>query len=241
MSNLTPFPAIQDDVVMEFVGTVGQDGDPREEIGQGVLGGTRVTEQSVTLAVVHGVFAPIILGALVVLAVSSSSAWLSDQRPTARASVGTDRTMGIVLVVAICLQIAVGSLFRHLQPEPGVTRSMLLGILHGHSFFGSSLVLILALFCGLRAWGLYAELPPIKATGLVLLNVVVIQVLLGAGAFIVVPKGPRDPEAAIPVVEVVLTTLHQATGAVLLATALALWSWQRRLLAEPSPVSAESS
>ncbi|MHC4273826.1 MAG: COX15/CtaA family protein [Planctomycetota bacterium] len=199
-------------------------------VGQGVLGGTRVTEQSVSLAVVHGIFAPIILATLVVLAVSSSSAWLSDQRPTARASVRTDRVMCIVLVVAICVQIAVGSLFRHLQPEPGVTRTVLLGLLHGHSFFGALVVMILALFCGLRSWGLYGALPPLRWTGLGLLYVVILQVLLGIAAFIVVPQGPRDPEAAIPVVEVVLTTLHQANGAVLLATALALVAWQRRLL-----------
>jgi cytochrome c oxidase assembly protein subunit 15 len=208
-------------------------------VGQGILGGTRVTEQSVTLAVLHGIFAPMILATVVVLAVSSSSAWICDQRPTPLASVRTDRAMVVPLVVVICAQIAVGSLFRHLQPEPGVTRSMLLGLLHVHSFFGSSLALILALFCGLRAWGLYGALPPIKLTGLVLLYVVVLQVLLGAGAFIVVPKGPRDSEAAIPVVEVVLTTLHQATGAVLLATALALWAWQRRLLTELSRAAAE--
>jgi cytochrome c oxidase assembly protein subunit 15 len=210
-------------------------------VGQGILGGTRVTEQSVTLAVVHGVFAPIILAALVVLAVSSSSAWLSDQRPTAKPSAGTDHTMGVVLVVAICIQIAVGSLFRHLQPEPGVQRSLLLGLLHGHSFFGALLVLVVALFCGLRGWGLYGALPPVRRAGLGLLYVVILQVALGIAAFIVVPQGPRDAEAAIPVVEVVLTTLHQANGAVLLATALALVAWQRRLLAVTSGGAAESS
>jgi cytochrome c oxidase assembly protein subunit 15 len=210
-------------------------------VGQGILGGTRVTEQSVTLAIVHGVFAPIILATLVGLAVSASKSWLSDRRPTAFASVGTDRVLGALLLAAICLQIVLGSLFRHLQPEPGVTRPVLIGLLHGHSFVGASFTLIMAIFCGLRAWGLYGGRPPVNWTGLGLLHVVSLQVLLGIASFIVVPKGPRDPQALIPKVEVVLTTLHQATGAVLLATAVALWAWQRRLLAVPSSATDEPS
>ena len=49
----------------------------------------------------------------------------------------------------------------------------------------------------------------------------------------VVPKGPRGSEDAITLVEVGFTTVHQVTGAVLLATAVALLAWQRRLLKGP--------
>ena len=210
-------------------------------VGQGVLGGTRVTEESVTLAIVHGIFAPIIPAALVVLAVSTSSTWLSDRQPAAMLSVRTDRVAGIVLLAAICLQIALGALFRHLQPEAGVSTAMLTGLLHGHSFVGSTFVAVLALFCILRALGFYGGQPPIKRTGFGLLHVVILQLLMGIAAFVVVPKGPRDPEAVISKLEVVLTTLHQANGALLLALATGLVAWQRRLLAVGPSASAEPS
>jgi cytochrome c oxidase assembly protein subunit 15 len=210
-------------------------------VGQGVLGGTRVTEQSVTLAIVHGIVAPIILAALGVLAASTSSTWLSDRRPAAMISVRTDRVLGVLLLAAIFLQIVLGSLFRHLQPEPGVARPVLIGLLHGHSFIGATLATVMTLFCILRAVGFYGGHPPIKRTGLGLLYVVLLQLLLGIANFVVVPKGPRDPDAVIPNLEVVLTTLHQANGALLLALAAVLVAWQRRLLAVDSSAAVEPS
>ncbi len=45
----------------------------------------------------------------------------------------------------------------------------------------------------------------------------------------------------IPNLEVVLTTLHQANGALLLALATGLVAWQRRLLAVGPIASAEPS
>jgi cytochrome c oxidase assembly protein subunit 15 len=210
-------------------------------VGQGVLGGTRVTGESVTLAVVHGIFAPVILAAIVLLAVSTSSTWLSDRRPSAMVSVRTDRVAGIVLLAAICLQVVLGAMFRHLQPQAGVSQGLLMGLLHGHSFIGATFAAVMALFCILRSLGFYGGHPPIKRTGLWLLYVVILQLLLGIAAFVVVPKGPRDPDAVIPKLEVVLTTLHQANGALLLALAASLVAWQRRLLAVGSSAPAEPS
>jgi heme A synthase len=156
-------------------------------------------------------------------------------------SVRTDRVAGIVLLAAICLQVALGALFRHLQPEAGVSTAMLTGLLHGHSFVVSTFVAVLALFCILRALGFYGGHPPIKRTGLGLLYVVILQLLLGIANFVVVPKGPRDPDAVIPKLEVVLTTLHQANGALLLALAAVLVAWQRRLLTVGPSEAAEPS
>ncbi|MHC4710729.1 MAG: COX15/CtaA family protein, partial [Planctomycetota bacterium] len=210
-------------------------------VGQGVLGGTRVTEQSVTLAIVHGIVAPVILAALGVLAASTSSPWLSDRRPAAMISVRTDRVLGVLLLAAIFLQIVLGSLFRHLQPEPGVARPVLIGLLHGHSFIGATFAAVMAFFCILRALGFYGGHPPIKRAGLGLLYAVILQLLLGIAAFVVVPKGPRGPDVVIPKLEVVLTTLHQANGALLLVLATVLVAWQRRLLTVDSSAAAEPS
>ncbi len=91
-------------------------------------------------------------------------------------------------------------------------------------------IVVMVLFCGVRAWGMYTEQPIIKRTGVALIHAMILQVLLGIASFIIVPKGTRDPNAAIPGLEVAFTTTHQAVGAILLAVAAALFVWQRRLL-----------
>ena len=111
-----------------------------------------------------------------------------------------------------------------------VPAGALMGLLPGHSFVGSLLVILIVLFCAVRAWGLYAEQPAVKRAGIALIHTLILQVILGVASFVVVPKGPRGPDDAITVVEIVFTTAHQVTGAILLATAAALFVWQRRLL-----------
>ncbi len=195
-------------------------------IVQGVLGGTRVTERSVALAVAHGFFAQVILAVIAVMASACSDAWRAP--PVLRPWVSTDRTAGLLMLAAVSLQVILGTLFRHLQPDPGVPRGVIMGLLHGHSFIGSVLVLVAVLFCGLRAWGLYRDAPVVRRLGVALIHTVALQVLLGLGSFIVVPKGPRAPSEHIGMIEVVLTTAHQAVGAILLAEALLLVVWVRR-------------
>jgi heme A synthase len=118
---------------------------------------------------------------------------------------------------------------------------VLIGLLHGHSFIGATFAAVMAVFCILRAVGFYGGHPPIKRAGLGLLYAVILQLVLGIAAFVVVPKGPRDPDAVIPKLEVVLTTLHQANGALLLVLATVLVAWQRRLLTVDSSAAAEPS
>ncbi|MCH6551059.1 MAG: COX15/CtaA family protein, partial [Planctomycetes bacterium] len=198
-------------------------------IVQGILGGTRVTEQSIVLAIIHGLFAQAVFATLVVIAAATSTTWVSDRPAASSATAGTDRTLGIVLLAAIAVQIVLGALFRHLQPLPDVPRGLLMGLLHGHSFVGSTLVVAMVLFCGVRAWGMYHGQPIVKRIGVALILTMLLQVVLGVGSFIVVPTGPRDPDTTIGAVEVALTTAHQATGAILLATATLLLVWTSRL------------
>ncbi len=199
-------------------------------IVQGVLGGTRVTESSVVLAMVHGVTAQVIFATLVVTAMATGRAWRDARQPTAAPSVAADRTLTAALVVVILVQIALGTLYRHLQPVPDVSRGALMGVLHGHSFVVSLIVVLTALFCGVRAWGLYPQQPVIGRVGKALVYTLGLQVMLGLVSFVVVPKGVRDPEDVITLAEVVFTTAHQVTGAILLALAVALFVWERRLL-----------
>jgi cytochrome c oxidase assembly protein subunit 15 len=197
---------------------------------QAALGGTRVTEQSVAIAIAHGVMAMLILAAMVVLAMGLGDAWRAS-RPEPRSGAATDRGLSVALLIAVLVQIALGATFRHIQPLADTPRGALMGLLHGHSFIGSTAVLVLALFCGVRSWGMYADLPPLRRSGTALVHTTILQVLLGVMSFILVPKGVRPPEDSIGGLEVLFTTAHQVFGAVLLATAASLFAWQRRLLA----------
>jgi cytochrome c oxidase assembly protein subunit 15 len=195
---------------------------------QGVLGGTRVTQQSTALAILHGVTAMLVFASMTVLAMSLGATWRAAL-PAPRPGAATDRGLSAALLIVVLVQIALGATFRHLQPLPDTPRGALMGLLHGHSFIGSTAVLVLALFCGVRSWGLNANLPPLRRGGTALVHTTVLQVLLGVVAFIVVPKGARPPGESIGGLEVLFTSAHHVVGAVLLAAAANLFAWQRRL------------
>jgi cytochrome c oxidase assembly protein subunit 15 len=209
-------------------------------VGQGILGGTRVTEQSVLLGIVHGIVAPCIFAIAVALAAATSTTWLSDRQPLAQRSVHTDRTLTLLLLVALGIQITLGTVFRHVQPQAHLPRPVLIATLHSHSFIGATFAAVMALFCGLRAWGMYREVGPVKIAGAVLLYAVMIQLGLGVASFVVVPKQP-GADAAYPMVEVVITSIHQVVGAIVVATAVAVFAWERRLLAVSPETQAETT
>ncbi len=199
---------------------------------QGVLGGTRVTESSVFLGIVHGVVAQAFFSLLIVIAMATSKTWLSGEQPLVAKTAKTDRTISAVLVAAILVQLTLGTWFRHIQPLPDIPPGVRMGLLHGHSFVGSLLVLSLVLFCGVRAWGLYANQPTLKRVGKGMVHTLGLQVVLGIASFIIVPTEARAQGETIPTLEVAVTTAHQAVGAILLAMAVMYAIWVRRLSTE---------
>jgi len=206
-------------------------------IGQGVMGGLRVnlgvsdrTMGGVAFGIAHGVFGPVILAGLVGLGSITSATWKRDDPPVPHASAGTDRALTTLLLIAVLVQIAAGTTFRQLQPVAEAPRGLLMASLHGHSFLGSLVVVVMVLLCGVRAWGLYGELRPVKVSGTALVHTMVLQVVLGVASFVAVPKGPRPAGDTIGPTEVVLTSAHQLVGAVLLSVAVSLWLWERRLV-----------
>ncbi len=198
-------------------------------IVQGTLGGTRVTEDSTALAIIHGIFGHVVLAVLVVIAAATGRSWSGDYAITSGRVLRTDAILGWWLGAVVLGQITLGTLFRHLQPLPETPSGLLMGVLHGHSFVGSALVVLMVLFCGLRAWGRYVDQPVFRRVGIAMVHTVFLQVLLGFGSFMVVPRGPRDPDDAITLLEVILTTAHQAIGAVLLALCALFVAWGMRL------------
>ena len=200
-------------------------------IVQGVLGGTRVTENSLVLATIHGVFGQIVFATAVAIAACLSTTWQSGGPPVSRASARTERSATAILLALVVMQLILGAFYRHVQAYEHATPGMLAAGMHLH-ITGAVLVTCMGVFCGIRAWGLYADVPLISRLGGLFLFVLGAQVSLGVAALIAVLTTHGESRKAVW--EVLITTAHQSTGALLLAIGTLLALWSRRLLA-PAP------
>ena len=211
---------------------------------QGLLGGLRVTGNltmsqdaadlapNLTLAIVHGVFGQVIFATFCGLAVATSRSWRNAE-PSPTPGADTDRFLSAALPFALIGQLVLGACYRHLQVhgDDGLLQHPLWA-LHSHIAFGV-LVAALAVAVGLRSWGRHGDKPAMRRLGLGLIATISLQLLLGTAALIAVFVRPG---AEIPVWELLVTSAHQATGAVLLGMSTMLALWTRRLVAEsPAP------
>jgi len=202
---------------------------------QGILGGLRVTGRftlstspdevapNLLLAVVHGVLGQVFFATMVALAVFTSGRWVRNEPPAVRPSIATDRGFTVTLVVLLIVQLVLGAVQRHLMQ--GLLIHITLAVV----------VAGVGLACGVRAWGLYRDLPVLPRLGKLLLWAICVQILLGLGAAAMVGMYPRTGNP--PTLQVLITTAHQAVGAFLLADAVLLALWSRRIA---TPGAAES-
>lgn len=196
-------------------------------IVQGILGGLRVTGKftladdpsftspNIYLAIAHGVLGQLFFSTMVAIAVFSSRAWKTVGEARTAASAATDRSLTAWLVGCLALQLTFGAIQRHL--EVGLTIHIAM----------ACVIALLAVTAGLRAVGLYRDERLLRRAGLVVALAVSIQLCLGLGSFILV----TFQSGGVPFgLRVAVTTLHQATGASLLAASVALALWTRRRL-----------
>ncbi len=193
---------------------------------QGILGGLRVTgsftlsqdpdamRPNLVLAVAHGVLGQLFLCTMTAIAVVLSPTWRSRTGAVADARASTDRALGHALLDALVLQLALGAMLRHFSMGLVVHIAM------------AFVVAGVAIAAGARAWGFYPDLPPLRRAGLVLALATALQFVLGFAAYVVTAVTPSGSAW-----DVVITTGHQATGAALLASAVAVVLWHRRLVA----------
>jgi hypothetical protein len=197
-------------------------------ITQGLLGGLRVTgkltlsvsEQdmspSTILAMTHGVLGQVFFGMIVCIAVFTQTAYRNAAPHTVRTA-STDRLLSVFLVLLVIGQLVIGAAQRHLD------NALLLHI------SVAMVVLALGLTCGVRAWGVYPQLTVLKKLGVALIVLLPLQLCFGFITLIALAmaKSNNIPHA---VFDVFMATLHQATGAVILAVSLAFMLWSYRLL-----------
>ena len=204
-------------------------------IVQGVLGALRVGENSVGLAIGHGIFGQIVFSLAVVLASVLSGPFLAPvddlDGETLRAC-RRGKTVSLLLIVAVLIQLAFGALSRHTGSSHP---------LWAHAGF-SLFVVGLAHICGSILRGASGTHPlgrTLRRTGLGLVVVVSAQFVLGFLALWQVGMSgqadeiPLEAELAeappIDVLEAVITTGHQAIGAGILGLCVLAAAWVRRV------------
>ncbi len=202
-------------------------------IGQGLLGGLRVTghftwsddpeltRPNLALAIVHGVLGQLFFGLMVAITATTTRYWRAAPDTLARLGAapdagGLDRRLSIWLLGAIALQLALGAVLRHTDAG-----------LHAHITV-AVLVLCLGVLLGSRLVLKHAAWPVLRKLGHMLVHGFVAQLLLGFAALFArnltaADGGPHPAGVAV-------TTVHQALGALLLASSVLAVLWTHRLL-----------
>jgi len=199
---------------------------------QGILGGLRVTGHFTTstsaevtrpdtrLAIVHGVTGQIFFGMMVALAAFLSRTWKAGRPAHRLEGAGIDRGLAILFVAALFIQLCLGAFQRHMAQGLLIHIAM------------ATVVSVVGLTAAIRASvhekkGL-AGTSILKRIGSTILWLLGIQVTLGIAALATTGFSPAlEPSSSL---EVLLTTAHQATGALLLGASALLVVWAHRLL-----------
>lgn len=213
-------------------------------ITQGALGGLRVTGKltlsqsadvlspSTALAVVHGVFGQCFFSTLVMLAATLSRTWRSAETPRRVVASHVDLYLGYAAVGAVLVQLTFGALLRH------TTWGLLV-----HVVFAVAVIMLVGA-AALRSWASdEKQTPVLPQIGGVALLLLFAQLTLGMFALVVVLTEPAGKPSTL---QVLVTTAHQTTGALLLSSCVTLVAWRHRLfhhvlLSEPAAEAAPST
>jgi len=196
---------------------------------QGALGGQRVLANERALAMVHGVLAQLTFGLLVALAVFLSPGYKSIARGAIAEGLAPIvrrlRFFSTGLLHSSILQLLLGAAYRHFRDNHSMW---------SHVAF-SFIVLVFGLMSGFAAAAVHGQLeglgPTIRRTGKWLVGVITVQFLLGWATFSMGGRELQAPNAAAAI----MRTVHQANGALVLALAVVLFFWVRRLIWAAQP------
>lgn len=213
---------------------------------QGYMGIKRVSELNTGIAILHGVFGQVVFAIAGVLAATLTNTWRElaaddEQRTMARKA----RLWSVAMVVCLFLQLAMGAAARHLDrmdpPSPGANHARLT---HAGFAFIVMFLIIIAGSLTIRTGKTGTGLRGLRNLGISLHGIVTWQFLLGWATLglimtrkspAVVPTADQLAEAPpIRTVEALITTSHQATGAILLLLAVVATAWVLRV-GRPSP------
>jgi heme a synthase len=214
---------------------------------QGVLGGMRVLRDERTLAMLHGCTGPLFFALSLALAAFTSRRWrsssfINDNEPpgsprrNAPAS-ALIRRLAMITAILAYLQIVVGAVMRHVPVETEPT-----AFVHAIRFH-LVLAAILALHIVALDWLIarFARgMRPLGRLAFTLNCLVLVQVLLGAGTWIVKFAVPAWAAEWLPAqtasvqeggwLQTHVITAHVATGSLILATSVVLALYAQHLV-----------
>ena len=197
-------------------------------IAQGVLGGTRVLQNDILLARIHGCFGPAFFGLCVAIAVVTSR-WWRELGEHGRSHTGSDRLRHVALLATglAYVQLVIGSFLRHpnVDDPPRVFQLTVVFHLFVAVILMGHIVLITA-----RVLRHRRDVPHLFWPALVLLGLVMLQFALGAGTWVTKYGWPAFvPDyswaegyvvSAQGFLRMLIVTGHQATGSLILGVAL---------------------
>jgi heme a synthase len=213
-------------------------------IFQGILGGMRVRLDERTLAMLHGCTGPLFFALAVAMVVFTSRRWRhASDSASAQAEAGQRSSTSLVCRLAIVtavlayLQILLGAVLRHVpiaaEPETFAVA------LKFHLFMAAALTLHIVWL----AWLVLRRLrtsKPLGGLAMMLIGLIVAQLSLGAGTWIVKFAVPEWAPAWISTggaaiqdggwLQTHVITAHVAVGSLLLGTSVALALYVNRLL-----------
>lgn len=208
---------------------------------QGYMGIKRVSELSTPIAILHGVFGQIVFTLSGLLAAALSVAWRDLGSDDERATIARKaRLFAWAAVGCLLLQLAMGAAARHLgrmdPPSPGANHARLT---HAAFAFVVMFLIVVGGSLAIRTGRTSAGFAPVRRMGIGLHGIVTVQFLLGWAALGLIMV--RDEPASVPtaeqlatappirVLEALITTAHQATGALLLLLTAVTAAWLTRL------------
>ncbi len=195
-------------------------------IVQGVLGGVRVTENSVTLAMVHACTAQIFFALLVAMALFTTKTWMRVRSTlTASPQAGSFRLLALVTMAAIYGQIVLGALLRHLGH--GID-----GAFAAIHITGAFVVtgLVFATFVYVQKH--FADNAALTRWTWLMLGAIGLQFALGLAAYLILL---HEMSMALRTnLQIILTAAHLVMGALLMGTAVATTLLALRASEEPN-------
>lgn len=203
---------------------------------QGILGIIRVADASTAFAIIHGVFAQLVFALAFVIAIMLTSIW-------ANASASEDvqviakktRTVMMLAFIALLIQLVLGAVTRHMHSSHAMLTHM------GFAMVVMSLIIVGGAFC-IRTGKADDTGRPIRMYGILMHGIVVWQFALGFATLTLAwtSEDPDLPTAdtlhaadAIDPIGALVATMHQVSGAALLATTVCALIWAFKLARRP--------
>lgn len=189
-------------------------------VAQGVLGGITVLfllPRPVSIG--HAALAQLFFCLTVSVALFTGPGWKREQAKVEDTGTPSLQHLGVATTLAIFAQLILGAAFRH--NAAGIIPHLV----------GAAVVVFFVTWTVKRAWGQYPRLARLRRPALALAVLLGIQLLLGAGAYLMRAnsEGASQPLLGL----VVLTVAHVAVGALTLAASVVLLLESHHCLVRP--------